>query len=114
MADGGKALGASREKSLDLLADIAAGRAAELARIETAGRVLVAARRLLTAGTLPKDLFRHPVGAAAARWDPAVLTATEFAEHLAPAELDRLIAEAQGWAQEALGALGGLGTRRAA
>jgi hypothetical protein len=57
---------------------------------------------------------RHPVAETAARWDPGVLTAAEFAEHLSPAALDRLIAEAQGWAQQALLAMGGMSSRRAA
>jgi len=114
MADGGKALGASRERGFDLLAELAAGRASEVARIETAGRVLVVARRLLTAGALPTALLRHPVGEAALRWDPSVLTAAEFAEHLSPATLDRLIADSQGWAQQALSAVGARSSRRAA
>jgi hypothetical protein len=114
MADGGKALGASREKAFDLLAELAAGRAAELARIETAARVLVAARRMVTAGGLPAALLRHPVAENASLWDPAVLTAAEFAEHLSPAALDALLAESQAWAQQALAALGHQGARRAA
>jgi hypothetical protein len=113
MADGGTALGAQRTKALALLSEFAAGRAGEIARIETAGRLLLAARRLIGDGQLPQALLGHPLAEAARAWDPAVLTAGEFAEHLATAELDALLESAQGWAAEAVSALAPLGRRAA-
>jgi hypothetical protein len=90
---------APTQATLDALQDMASGGLAERARIESVARILVLARRaadLAARGLLPRS--DSVVDRCAARWDPAAMTAAEFAELLTPAERDRLIAAAPGWA----------------
>jgi hypothetical protein len=82
------------KKTHAALADMAAGGLVERGRIDTVARVLVLARRAAALSGRGESL----VDRMAARWDPSVMTAAEFAEMLTPAERDRLIAAAPGWA----------------
>lgn len=89
------------ESTLAALADIAAGGLAEQVRIESAARIVALARRsesLSGRGLLPPAARDSVVDAIAARWEPSVMTAIEFAELLTPAERDLLIAAAPSWA----------------
>lgn len=76
------------------LADMAAGGLVERGRIDTVARILVLARRAAALSGRGDSL----VDRMSTRWDPSVMTAAEFAEMLTPAERDRLIAAAPGWA----------------
>lgn len=78
------------------LAEIADHGFDELMRRDAAVRVLVLARRLLAPGaeTSSVALVRRLAGA----WDPAVMTAGEYAESLSVAELDGLLVAARAWA----------------
>ena len=99
------------QATLDALEDIAGGGLAERARIDSAARILVLARRaaeLAARGLLSRS--ETPVDRIAGAWDPSVMTASEYAELLTPAERDRLIAAAPGWAASQLA----VETRRAA
>lgn len=90
---------APAQATLDALEDMASGGLAERVRIESVARILVLARRaadLAARGLLSRlDSF---VDRTAARWEPAAMTAIEFAELLTPSERDRLIAAAASWA----------------
>lgn len=90
---------APTQATLDALQEMAAGGLAERVRIESVARILVLARRaaeLSARGMLSRG--DSLVDRTAARWEPSAMTAAEFAELLTPAERDRLIAAAPGWA----------------
>ena len=104
---------AMRERVLASLAELVSGGMAERMRRDAATRVLVTARRLMALTASGYGLGERPGGATsgpaagadarlvtelAAAWDPEALTAAEFVEGLAPAELDALLAAARPWA----------------
>lgn len=100
-----------RETALHTLAELAGGRFPERMRIEAAARIVITARRLAVlaeAGEvarprtipMPADAPEAVVAAIAAGWDPAAVTAMEYAEALPAADLDRLLAAAPAWAAE--------------
>lgn len=102
---------AMRERVLASLAELVSGGMAERMRRDAAARVVVTARRLLAlsatgfgAGAQPgrddPGLAAHrTVTEHAAGWDPEVVTAAEYVDGLAPAELDALLAAARPWAE---------------
>jgi hypothetical protein len=99
---------AMRARTLAALAALAEGPLDTSLRLDAAAGIVVTARHVaLLAGGGP-----GPVPELAARWDNRALTATEFAEQLAPAEVDRLLGAAPDWAAAALPRLSEL--RRAA
>ena len=81
--------------ALDTLAEIANDNLAERMRQEAAARILVTARRLRPLATTGEEAIEAP----AANWDPAAVTALEFAEGLSPRALDNLLGAAPRWAR---------------
>lgn len=92
--------GDERGRVLAAVAEFADGGLAERMKLDAAARVVVTARRLLTVA--PREAATAASAAVVLRvaraWDPAVLTAAEHVEHLAPAELDAFLAAAPRWA----------------
>ncbi|HZF74889.1 MAG TPA: hypothetical protein VE033_03505 [Acetobacteraceae bacterium] len=90
---------AARDHLIGALAEMAGGGLAERMRVEAAARILVIARR---AGQLLGTGAGGAEVAVVARleqaWDPALITATEYADTLRPAELDALLRAAPAWA----------------
>lgn len=87
------------------LDEIAQGGLAARIRLELAARVVVAARRaaeLAAAGTLRLPSATDPavqaVSEIARHWDPAAVTAFEYAETLPVVALERLLRAAPAWA----------------
>jgi hypothetical protein len=82
-----------RKRTLRHLEELAEDRMPERLRIELGARILEIARRVekVSAG-------EGVVAESARRWDPAILTAAEFADGLSPSELDRLLEAAPRWA----------------
>ncbi|WP_372620765.1 hypothetical protein [Falsiroseomonas sp.] len=82
------------------VAELADGGLAERMRLDAAARVLVTARR--AAALAPHEASPGSATAIVLRvargWDPAVTTAAEHVEALAPAELDSFLAAAPRWA----------------
>jgi hypothetical protein len=90
---------AARSQLMGTLAEMAGDGLAERMRIEAAARVLVTARR--AAQLLGASAGGAETGAIARlgrAWDPALMTAAEYAETLRPAELDALLRAAPAWA----------------
>jgi hypothetical protein len=82
------------------VAEMADGGLSERMRLDAAARVLVVARRMLAVA--PREAAMGAAAGAVLRvargWDPAVTTATEQVEALAPADLDAFLAAAPRWA----------------
>jgi len=87
------------------LAELAEGRLPERMRLEQAARVIVTARRaadLAAEGALALPVAALPalraVAEIARNWDPAAVTAFEYAESLPVAAIDLLLRAAPDWA----------------
>jgi hypothetical protein len=88
----------ARRLALDSLADMATGRLTERLRLNAAAHLLFNLRRALDlaeAGALTGPALLPPL---LAGWDRAATTAREYVESLAPAQLDRLLADVPRWA----------------
>ena len=89
-----------RTRVMAAVAEMADGGLSERMRLDAAVRVLVVARRMLSVA--PREAATGAAAAPVLRvvrgWDPAVTTATEHVEALAPAELDAFLAAAPRWA----------------
>ena len=108
-------LQADRGRVLAALAELAGGGLAERMRLDAASRILVTARRMLEVS--PREAAAGSdaviVLDVARDWDPAVTTAAEHVEALAPVELDLFLAAAPRWARDVREA-SSRGKRRAA
>lgn len=102
MPDGVVRLGEDldRMRVMAAVAEMADGGLSERMRLDAAVRVLVAARRMLSVA--PREAATGAASATVLRvargWEPAVTTAAEHVEALAPAELDAFLAAAPRWA----------------
>ncbi|MDB5369627.1 MAG: hypothetical protein JWP20_1185 [Roseomonas sp.] len=95
---------ARRRMTFDILNGLAQGGLAERLRLDGAARILGTIRRvaeMTASGELQRGAI---VPGPALAWDPAAITAREYAEAMTPAELDRLLAEAPAWAAAVLAA----------
>jgi hypothetical protein len=105
--------GSEPGRVLAAVAELAEGGLGERMRLDAAARILIMARRTL--GMAPRGVVGPQASIVlriARAWDPAVTTAAEHAEGLAPAELDAFLAAAPRWAAAVSAAAGE--TRRAA
>ncbi len=102
MPDGLVRSGAGSElgRVMAAVVEMADGGLSERMRLDAAARVLVAARRMLDIA--PREAATGTAAGAvlqvARGWDPALTTAAEQAESLAPAALDAFLAAAPRWA----------------
>lgn len=87
-----------------ILAELADSCPVERARLESAARILTAARRA-TGLHLPSSDASRAVAEILRHWDAEAVTALEYAETLPEAALERLLRAAPAWAAAARRAL---------
>jgi len=89
---------ARRRLTLDALNALAQGDLAERLRLEAAARILSTTRRVAELAAAGGLAHHAELPEAARAWDPAVMTAREFAEAMTPAAIDGLLTDAPRWA----------------
>lgn len=98
-----------RDTALQALAELSSGRFAERMRLDAAARLVVVVKRVLMlrgAGLLdeptPRPAQRRAVTEIeriVATWNPAAITAAEFAQDMAPCDIKLLVEMAPIWAE---------------